>query len=147
MTTRTDPQVLDGLNELMQQAGGRLQRALRAAGLDIGPMEAWALRFFARHPACTQGDVVAATGKDKAQVARLVVVLEERGLVERLPGDAGARVRRVQVTAAGQRLYAAIEQQRGLLGEALLDGFSAAERKAFMAMLARLQANARAGAQ
>ncbi|RYE93689.1 MAG: MarR family transcriptional regulator, partial [Oxalobacteraceae bacterium] len=57
-------------------------RSLRGAQHDLAHMEIKVLGFFARHPGGSPSDLVAHSGRDKAQVARQIRALRERGLLD-----------------------------------------------------------------
>ena len=83
-------EILNLVNAIERRTTARMQRLLREAGLGLAAMEARTLRFVARHPGCTQNEIVRASGRDKAQIARIIKILRERELVDR-PADGGGR--------------------------------------------------------
>ena len=66
-----DDEVLEALHAVMHAFRSRQHRQLRDSVQEVGPMEIRALRFFARHPGATQRELVAHSGRDKGQIARL----------------------------------------------------------------------------
>jgi len=81
-------------------------------------------------------------GRDKSQVGRTVAFFEASGLIER---QRVARKRDIMVTTTdrGAEVYKLMCEIAIKRDEALTGGHDAVERKAYMAMLDRLQANAR----
>ncbi len=82
-------------------------------------------------------------GRDKSQVGRTVAFFEASGLIER---QRVARKRDIMVTTTerGAEVYQHMCRIAIQRDEALTGGHDAAERKAYVAMLERLEANARA---
>lgn len=123
----------------------RQQRSLRDAGTDVphelAHMETKALGYFARHPGATQRELVAHSGRDKAQVARLIGSLRERGLLDGEADPDDRRSTRLRLSSQGQAVYAALHRHDGVLAEAALAGFDATERATLLALLDRVRAN------
>ena len=104
-------------------------------------MEIKVLGFFARRPGATQSDLAAHSGRDKAQLARLVRGLRERGLLDATADADDKRSTRLSLSQAGQDMHAALHRHDGALAEAALAGLDEAERAALLALLGRVQAN------
>ncbi|MDQ8023395.1 MAG: MarR family winged helix-turn-helix transcriptional regulator [Moraxellaceae bacterium] len=137
-----DEALLEHLHALMHLFKAQARDALAADGSGLGPMEARALGFIARHPGSTQQDLVEHSGRDKAQIARLVGQLGERGLIERRADESDRRCQRLQLTPAGQALQRRQRQKRRQLLERMLTGFDEHERQALGDLLARMRGNA-----
>ncbi len=134
-------EVLEAMHAIMHLYRARQFRSLRAGAHELAHMEAKALGYFARHPGATQSDLVAHSGRDKAQVARLIRVLRERGLLEATADEADRRSTRLSLSAEGTALHAALHRDDGRLAEAALAGMADAEREALRGLLARVRAN------
>jgi len=133
--------ILELVRAVMHQMRSKQLRdpAFVAAGLS--PSEGRALAFFARHPGATQSDLVAHSGRDKGQVARLLAGLRERELLA-AEADAGdRRVIRLTLSPAAEALHEAVRRQRRKLAEAAVAGLDASERQALQALLERVLAN------
>jgi DNA-binding MarR family transcriptional regulator len=116
-------------------------RGLRGGPHELAQMEVRALRFFARHPGATQSDLVAHSGRDKAQVARLIRGLRESGLLDAVADENDRRSSRLSLSAAGQEIFEELHRQSGALGAVALEGLSEDERAQLLALLARVRAN------
>lgn len=127
---------LDQMHTLMHRLKRRMQQATQAAGeaegLVLVPMEARTLGFFARHAGATAQDLVDHAGRDKAQVARLVKGLVERGLLAAAPDVQDRRRQTLTVTPAGRRFERRMAAERRRIEQAALAGIDADD-------LARLQ--------
>jgi hypothetical protein len=64
--------VLECMHAIMHLYRSTQHRSLRDGPNDLAHMEVKALGFFARHPGATQSELVAHSGRDKAQVARQI---------------------------------------------------------------------------
>lgn len=138
MPASRDIEILNLVNAIVHQATARMQRALREAEVGLAAMEARTLRFVARHPGCTQSDIVRESGRDKAQIARVIKTLLERDYVRRLPNEAGEKRQRLLLTASGADTHETAEALRTTVAQDLLDDLGAAERAQLEKLLKRI---------
>lgn len=135
----TSPEaVFEALHELMHLHRAQRQRAIEAAGLDVSPMEARVLGFFARHPGATLTDLVAHSGRDKSQLARLIGSLRERGLLQAQPDEHDRRNLRLGVTPESEAIHRAMRTQMRRLAKAALAGIDEDERTQLLASLRKM---------
>jgi len=134
-------EVLERVHAIMHLFRSAQQRGLRAGPHDLAHMEIKVLGFFARRPGATQSDLAAHSGRDKAQLARLVRGLRERGLLDATADADDKRSTRLTLSQAGQEMYAALHRHDGALAEAALAGLDEAERATLVALLGRVRAN------
>ncbi|MCZ2497237.1 MarR family transcriptional regulator [Xylophilus sp. Kf1] len=133
--------VLDLVHTVMHQLRSLQYRHLRDGPHDITPMDTRVLGFFGRHPGATQSDLAAHSGRDKAQLARLVKGLRDRGLLSATADAADRRNVRLRLTADGEALHASLRQRALQLGGQAVAGFSDGEREQLAALLHRVRAN------
>lgn len=138
MAASRDIDILNLVNTVAHQATAGMQRALREAELGLVAMEARTLRFVARHPGCTQNDIVRESGRDKAQIARVIKALLDRGEIRRLADEPGEKRLRLQITDAGAATHRHAEALRGKVAQSLLRGLDAGERRSLQALLQRM---------
>lgn len=138
-------EVLERVHEIMHLYRSAQQRSLRAGPHDLAHMEIKVLGFFARRPGATQSDLAAHSGRDKAQLARLVRGLRDRGLLEAVADEADKRSTRLSLSEEGKVVFAALHVHDGTLAEAALAGIPDAERATLLDLLARVHANLEAG--
>jgi len=141
---RPDPaadDVLELIHGVMHQYRSQQYRVLRDGPHDITHMESKVLGFFGRQPGATQSDLAQHSGRDKAQLARLIKGLRDRGLLVAEVDAADRRNVRLSLSADGQALQQALKQQAGRLGERAVAGFSAEEHQALLSLLRRVQGN------
>lgn len=133
--------VIESMHAIMHLFRTQQHRSLRDAHHDLAHMEVKVLGFFARHPGGSPSDLVAHSGRDKAQVARLIRGLRERGLIEAQADETDRRSTRLRLSAAGQALHTDLHSHDGELAEAALAGLSAEECAALCELLAKVRAN------
>ncbi|MEL7198950.1 MAG: MarR family winged helix-turn-helix transcriptional regulator [Pseudomonadota bacterium] len=95
----------------------------------------------------TQRELTEVTLMDKVAVNRACKVLEDRGLIERLPNVEDGRSHLLALTAEGRGIHLEVMPLAQQTERELMDGLAPDERKAFRAMLERLRQRAGALAQ
>jgi DNA-binding MarR family transcriptional regulator len=90
----------------------------------------------------TQRALTAATVMDKVAVNRAARVLEERGLIARVPNPGDGRSHLLALTAEGRAIHAEVMPLARATERELLEGFGAAEEADLRDLLARLRARA-----
>lgn len=125
----------------MHQFRSQLFQALRQGQHELTHMESKVLGFYARRPGATQSDLVQHTGRDKAQLARLIKGLRERSLLQGEADAADRRNVRLQLTAEGQAIQRALRLQAKALEAQAVAGLAPEERTQLLALLRRVQDN------
>ena len=138
-------EVLERVHAIMHLYRSAQQRSLRAGPHDLAHMEIKVLGFFARRPGATQSDLAAHSGRDKAQLARLIRGLRDRGLLDATADETDKRSTRLALSAAGKTMFAALHRHDGALAEAALEGIAEADRATLLDLLERVRANLEAG--
>jgi DNA-binding MarR family transcriptional regulator len=106
----------------------RVMAVLGSSGEGGGPM--------------TQRALTAATVMDKVAVNRAVKVLEERGLIARVPNPEDGRSHLLALTGEGRAIHAEVMPLARATERELLEGFEGPEEQALRELLARLRARA-----
>ncbi len=133
--------VIELVHVVMHQFRSRQFQALRDGAHDITHLESKAMGFFARHPGATLSDLAAHSGRDKAQLAKLVKGLRERGLLAAQSDAADRRSVCLSLSAAGQAAQDAMRAQARVQNERALAGLSAGEQAQLVDLLGRVKAN------
>jgi DNA-binding MarR family transcriptional regulator len=133
--------VIELVHAVMHQFRSRQFQVLRDNAHDVTHMESKVLGFFSRHPGETLSDLVAHSGRDKAQLARLVKGLRERGLLVAEADVADRRNVRLRLSDAGRAVQRALHGEAHTLNARAIDGLSAQEQAQLIALLGRLKAN------
>jgi DNA-binding MarR family transcriptional regulator len=134
-------EAVERMHAIMHLYRSAQQRGLRAGPHDLGHMEIKVLGFFARRPGATQSDLAAHSGRDKAQLTRLIRGLRERGLIEAVADEVDRRSTRLSLSSEGKAMHAALHAHDDVLAEAALAGITDAERATLLALLGRVRAN------
>jgi DNA-binding MarR family transcriptional regulator len=137
--------VFESIHAIMHLFRSQQFRALRSGpdAVELSHMESKALAYFWRNPGATQRDLVLHSGRDKAQVTRLVTALRERGLLEARPDPLDRRSTRLYLSAEGGAAFEQAHRQGRQLAERALAGLSDAECEQLGSLLARVEARLR----
>ena len=138
MTAKTPADVFDAMHELMHAYRHRMRAAMQT---ELTANEMRALMFVGRHPMRTQKELVQHSGADKAQIARMLGTLEEKGWLERVPHARDARSRCLLLSPAGQAVFERMGERRRAVTAQMLQGFSAQEQQLLQGLLERMLGN------
>ena len=119
-------------------AAAVMSEALRPLGIELRHF-AVLLVLVNRGPT-QQRDLVTATGSDKAGIMRIVDDLEGKGLAVRKPVPGDRRVRAVEITKKGLKLYDAAHAAAEPLAEKLVAPLKPTEAKQLTELLNRITA-------
>lgn len=133
--------VLELIHTVMHQVRSQQTQVLRDGPHTITHMETKVLGFFGRHPGATQTDLAQHSGRDKAQLARLIKGLREQGLLDAQADTVDRRSVRLALTAQGRAVLDALEQASAHLAVQAVAGLSAEEQGQLLALLQRVRQN------
>jgi len=133
--------VLDQLQALMFAFRKEMRRALHEAGHAFNGMEAKVFLRIAEHPGCASSDLVRESGRDKAQITRLIQQLEQAGLVAREADPQDRRVQRLHVTDAGRQLHQDLRERRRQIAHRMLGNLNREEQQQLASLLSRMRSN------
>lgn len=136
-----DEDLLELVHAVMHEYRTLQYRFLKRGSHDITHMDGKVLGFFAHRPDATLSDLAQHSGRDKAQLARLIKGLRERGLLEGRADSADRRNLRLQVTAAGRELQRGLQQQARRLSTRAVADLDATERARLLDYLQRMKRN------
>jgi DNA-binding MarR family transcriptional regulator len=139
--TGSDEDVLELVHAVMHRYRSLQYRALRDGPHDITHMDSKVLGYFDRHPGATQMDLATRSGRDRAQIARLIKSLREQGLLDGKVDAEDRRNVRLSLTPEGKAVQRAVQQQAKRLGAKAVAGLSAEERESLVALLHRVSGN------
>lgn len=135
------PDVFEAMHDLMHAYRAHMVRAMAAVHPDLTLNEVRALNFVGRHPGATQKELVAHSGADKAQVARMVGMLQDKGWLQSAPNAEDKRSRCLALSADGQAVFKALRASRQALSASLLQNCDGDTQAQLLALLGRLRAN------
>ena len=136
-----DDDVLDLIHAVMHQYRSLQYQVLRDGPHDITHMESKVLGYFGHHPGATQSELAQHSGRDKAQLARLIKSLRDRGLLTGEAGEADRRSVRLSLTANGLAVLRTLKQQAKRLNARAIAGLTPAEQRQLMTLLQRVRTN------
>ena len=134
-------QVFDAIHSIMHLFRARQLRGLRDNAHELTHMEYKALGFFSRRPGATQGDLVAHSGRDKAQLARLLKGLRDKQLLDATPDEADRRITRLTLSAEGQKIFHSLHQLGVQASSAAVTGMNADQLTQLQGLLQQIRNN------
>lgn len=134
-------EVFDAIHGLMHLYRARQYRVLRDSPHEITHLEGKVLGFFGRHPGAMAGDLAAHSGRDKAQIARLLSGLKERGLLQAEVDADDRRKTRLHLSDTGRELLRSTQRSLRQVAQRSMEGFDADEAAQLLSLLQRLRAN------
>jgi len=136
-----DSEIFELIHSITHLYRSQQYRSLREGAHELGPMEFRALAYIARHPGCTQSDLVTHSGRDKGQLARLIRGLREAELVAAAADPVDRRITRLSLSAAGRGMFDEASLQGKRLSKQAVNGLSAEERAVLLGLLNRVRGN------
>ena len=135
MSSSLAADVFEVLHDLMHLFRARLLQSLERIQPGLTFNEFRILMHAGRHPGITQKELVEHSHTDKAQMARMLTQLQDKGWLERSASEADKRVRCLQLSAQGQQLFAQLKNQREQIAAELLRDFPANQQKQLRELL------------
>ena len=129
------------LNLATRQVNAHLARAFKAKGYKVTPQQWGLLSKLWEKEGLHQNELAAHAAKDRHNVARILVLMETNGLIQRRPDQQDRRVHRVYLTEAGRSLQ---PELTGIVLEVLdqaFQGIGAGEARLFKKICRRVIAN------
>lgn len=132
--------VMDEIHTLMHMYRHAQYQMIKDSGLDLTHMEMKVLGFFLRHPGAALSDLVAHSGKDKAQLARLIATLKDKHLLLAEPDQRDKRVMRLTVSDQGLQIHQHLTERGSVIAMQAVGGLSAEEQLQLLELLKRIKA-------
>lgn len=141
MSTRATPDVFEAMHDLMHVYRAHMVRAMASVHPELTLNEVRALSFIGRHPGATQKELVQHSGTDKAQVARMVGMLQDKGWLESQPNAEDKRSRCLALSEQGQAVFEAVRASRQALSASLLQNCDGETQAQLLTLLAHVRGN------
>ncbi|HQV28801.1 MAG TPA: MarR family winged helix-turn-helix transcriptional regulator [Thermoflexales bacterium] len=119
----------------------RLGRRFATAGYNVTPEQWSVLLHLWRADGPSQQTLADLTDRDKPTIARMVDVLEKRGLVTRTSHQSDGRIKQVFLTESGQAARAGLLAGSRVALEGALSGIEPGELSMALSVLERMRAN------
>ncbi|MBE5779366.1 MAG: MarR family transcriptional regulator [Clostridiales bacterium] len=88
-----------------------------------------------------QKDLETAFGTTRSTASKVLQLMEQKGLIQRLPVKQDARLKKLVLTERSLELHRRLRQNADEMENRLLSGFTAEEQKQLMSYLERMQRN------
>ncbi|WP_110960467.1 MarR family winged helix-turn-helix transcriptional regulator [Acidovorax sp. ST3] len=131
--------VFEAMHDLMHVYRSHMVRAIADIHPELTMNEVRALSFVGRRKGATQKDLVRHSGADKAQVARMVAQLVERGWITSTPNPEDGRSRTLALSPEGLTLQEAVRGLRQEVSAQLLAGCDAKTQTQLLTLLEKLR--------
>lgn len=147
MSSSIAADVFEVLHDLLHLFRARLLQSLEAVQPGLTFNEFRILMHTGRHPGITQKELVEHSHTDKAQMARTLAQLQDKGWLERSASEADKRVRCLQLSTRGQQLFDQLRSRREQIATELLSDFPAAQQALLHDLLLQARDSAQASSQ
>ena len=132
---------LELIHAVMHLYRSQQYQVLRDGPHGVTHMDSKVMGYFSQHPGATLSDLAQHSGRDKAQLARLVAGLRERGLLEGMADAADRRNMRLTLTATGQAVQKGLRQQTRRLAQRAVAGLSETDQAQLRRLLEAVREN------
>lgn len=139
----TDPAAIHAVAERLGALMHQFRVCLRTVSVDTEDLAgflAHVLTVIASGKALTARDIVLSSGRDKAQVARVLKDLQRRGLIGRHPHQGDRRVVGLSVTPAGEELAGTLIAHRRRVETAMTQSLSPQEQATIITLMDKMLA-------
>jgi len=126
-STSADPELAAHLRLALARSARRLRQE---AGAELSPSQTAALATIERHGPLTPSEVAVRERVQRPTVTRVLVRLEEAGLILRAGDPADRRSSLVTISPAGRELLAAVRTRKDAYLERRLEALGADDREA-----------------
>lgn len=136
--------VFESLHELLSLFRQRMRESLGTVNSELTFNEMRILMRVGHHPGIRQKDLVEHSNTDKAQMARLLSLLQDKGWLRRTTAESDKRMRCLHLSTEGQRIFAELRDLRERVASELLHDCSPALQAQLLALLEHAKLSARA---
>lgn len=136
-------EIFDALHELLRIFRAHVRRDLESVHPELTFGELRVMMYVGQHPDCAQKTLVEHSHTDKAQMARTLAQLQDKGWLTRSASPDDRRVRRLRLSAQGERLFRQIGARRAALAAELLKSCPAPAQQQLLALLTQARDSAR----
>jgi DNA-binding MarR family transcriptional regulator len=140
MKNTPDGDVLEAIHDVMHRVRAQQMKQIASDELGVSHMEGKALAFFSRQPRTTLSDLAEHSGRDRAQLARLIAALKDKGLLEAQPDENDGRVVRLFPSASAKAIHTRMHRRRRALAEKAVSGMTPDEQVQLLRLLGKVKA-------
>lgn len=135
--------VFETLHDLLHLFRARMRKSMESVHPELTFNEVRVLVHTGRQPGITQKDMVEHSHADKAQMARTLALLQEKGWLLRTASATDKRMRCLHLSAQGQELYVRLRGLREALAAELLQDCPAELQAQLLGLLQQARDSAR----
>lgn len=128
-------QIFESLQLLMHSYRHLQYQVLKQQEATISHQEYKALGFFKRNPGSTLTDLVEHSGRDKAQITRIIQGLRNKALLISEPNSHDKRSSCLRLSEVATAMLSELETQTQQLDYVVLERLTEVEKRQFLAML------------
>lgn len=129
------------LFSLMFELKSEFTKSMKGNRFELAPMHQKVLAYFCHFSGSTQQEMVERTGRDKAQITRLLKELEVKGFISRQKDEADKRSYKVRATEKGKAAFMELKKHEDTITGKLLAGFTENELDQLEMLLKRMRKN------
>lgn len=141
MSRKIDQDVFESIHSLMHLYRAKMYQVLRNTTLDLSHMEHKVLGFFARNPGATLSDLAEHSGRDKAQLTRLIRVLKDKGLIEESTDSKDRRKVLLNLSADGKTVHEILQKENVAVCQDAVSSLSDEECTTLITLLDKVKTN------
>lgn len=146
MSPSSPVDVFDTLHELQHIFRARMRKSIEAVHPELTFNEMRILMHAGRQPGITQRDLVEHSHADKAQMARILAHLQDRGWLTRSASESDKRVRCLHLSAQGRQLFTRLRSLQEQVAAELLQDCPPPLQAQLLALLKQARSSAVANA-
>ena len=146
MSPSSPVDVFDTLHELQHLFRARMRKSIEAVHPELTFNEMRILMHAGRQPGITQRDLVEHSHADKAQMARILAHLQDRGWLTRSASESDKRVRCLHLSAQGRQLFTRLRSLQEQVAAELLQDCPPPLQAQLLALLKQARSSAAANA-
>jgi len=136
---RNATQVLMSAEEIIQRFRDLINRSFQTNKLDISYDQYMVINSIYKKQGVTQSYVAEATRKEPASISRIVKLLENKELIERVPDRSNKRAKRLYLTPTGNEVHSKATRLFNLTAKNGFDGVYEQEINLFVRILEKVQ--------
>jgi DNA-binding MarR family transcriptional regulator len=134
-------EVFEAIHKIIHLFRSEQYRALRHGPYDLTHLEGKILAFPARNSGATLSELVAQSGRDKSQLARLIKSLRQQGLLKGQNDKEDRRTVRLSLTSEGRAIHQSLQHQVERLSKVAVTGIGVEELRNLVALLQKIRSN------
>ncbi len=135
MASSLPVEIFDSLHELLHLFRARMRNRMEAIHPELTFNEMRILIHTGRNPGIAQKDLIDRSHTDKAQMARTLAQLQDRGWLERIASESDKRVRCLHLCGQGRQLFAQLRDLQHQVASELLKDCPQAAQSQMLALL------------